>query len=145
MPLMVSSPVTTTPSSPSRTMRSERKVAVGCRSASKNSGESRWAVRSAWSVVTAPTGAVPVRVAPSGVDVSTAWNSGNAPWNVDTTMCRTANPTDEWIGSLCQVPAGMVWVVCWVAVLIVVPPEWTSRKRTQVRFAFRHHNGLESG
>jgi hypothetical protein len=69
-------------------------------------------------VTTLATRPAPSRTAvPSSAAVRVAVKSGNALRKVATTMCLTEKSSDEWTGSVVQVPAGSA-VVLWCATLI---------------------------
>src|SRR3954453_10992938 len=109
MPLMVSSPRTVAVPSSARSRSVERKTTSGWRSASKNSGLRTCARKSAGETIEIDSTLARPSRAPS---VSVASTSEKEPRKVETPMCLTAKPNDEWTGSDFQVPAsGCVAVV----------------------------------
>ena len=111
MPLSVISP-SILASPPSR-VRSPSKLTTGWRSASKNSGESRWPCRFSSFVTRLAIFAEPAR-RPSA---SVASNSLTEPVNIAMPMYGTSNETSEWTASTCQVPVGIATFCCSVMLM----------------------------
>ncbi len=96
---------------PSIASSTESKRISGYCSASKNSGDCRWATRFSSLTTTESTGTEPVRVAaPFSSTVTVALIVPKLPRNVDS-MCFTAKPAVECTPSLVYVPAGIAVAV----------------------------------